>query len=506
MRILPALILILAACDASGRREEPSGDRAPAAATPQSRDQLLLRIARRGGPARVYAYPRLDSVVWKAPAATPAATSALGFDQEAGTFAFIDAKGAPRFLDLRTGATPAGVQPLKGIVSRDASAVYGIANDGSVIRATPGALGSTAWKFKPPARASAVFPQPDGSILIVGDGEKALSVWHLFPPDRTVIDSASLPLSRQSVPVQVGDRLYLPVDSGLVGLRGRDLALVKPIELDDPVKAIVSTPSGDRVFVVSDSSTEIQVIDRYQERVVDEIELPAQPSALRMDPLGRYMLARAATGDSIWVIALGTSRVIGSLQTAWRADLPAVTPDAGVALLVGKDVVVVDGETRRHRSTAAGGGDDFWYFFQWSGFRPRAAGIDEPVTFEGIGVADSTPITDTAWGDSLMRLPPVPAGGGGLLPPTSDSAAPAAPAAPRVTGFTVSFAALLDQKKAREMADGIRVDGRQGHVVPAIREGTTIYRVVLGPYSTRADADRAGRASGRPYWVYEGPP
>ena len=450
----------------------------------------------------MYAWPALDSVVWQASVTTPAATQALGFDQEGGTFAFLDTRNVPRFLDLRNGTTPAGVQPLKGVASRDASIVYGIATDGSVVRATPGMIGSNAWKYKPPARASAVFPQPDGSILVVGDRPKSLAVWHLFPPDRQIVDSASLPLSRQAVPIQVGDRLYLPVDSGLVGIRGRDLALVPAIELEDPVTAITATPSGDRMFVVSDSSVEIQVVDRYREEVTGSIELPGQPSALRMDPLGRYLLVRAATGDSVWVVALGTNRLKGSLATTWRADLPAVTPDGAIAVVTGRNVSIVDGETMRPRASVPGGGDDFWYFFEWSGFRPRAAGIDEPVTFEGIGVTDSTPIMDTTWADSLMRMPPVVP----LLPPAAGDTATADSTPRAVTGFTVSFAALLDQTKAREMADAIRVDGRTAHVVPAVREGVTIFRVVLGPYSARADAERAGRTSGRPYWVYEGPP
>ena len=499
MRILPALVLVLAACDASDR-PEPASAGGPSVVAPQSRDQLLLRVPRRGGSARVYAYPRLDSVVWTASAATPVVTRALAFDQDAGIFAYVDSKSVPRFLDLRTGSTPAGVSPLKGITARDALNVYGIATDGSVIRATPGAQSGTAWKYKPPVRANAVFPQPDGSILVVGDRQKSLAVWHLFPPDRQVMDSASLPQSRQAVPIQVGDRLYLPVDSGLVGLRGRDLALVAPIELDDAAIALAPTPSGDRVFVASDSSSDIQIVDRYRDEIIGEITLPGQPSELRMDPLGRYLIARPAAGDSVWVIALGTGRLIGSAKSAWRSDLPVVTPDGGIALINGREVSIVDAETLRPRSTVKTGGDDFWYFFEWRGFRPRAAGIDEPVTFEGIGVTDSTPLTDTAWADSLLRMPPVTP----LLPPTSDSAAPAT--APAVTGFTVSFAALLDQRKAQEMAATIRVDGRAAHLVPSVRQGVTVFRVVLGPYATRADADRAGKSSGRQYWVYEGPP
>jgi hypothetical protein len=368
-----------------------------------------------------------------------------------------------------------------------------------VIRATPGAQSSTAWKFKPPARASAVFPQPDGSILVVGDRDKSLAVWHLFPPDKQILDSASLPVSRQAVPTQVGDRLYLPVDSGLVGLRGRDLALVEPVELDHAVVALAPTPSGDRMFVASDSSRELLVIDRYQDEIVNEIEIPGLISALRMDPLGRYLLARPTAGDSVWVIALGTGRLLGSAKTTWRPDLPAVAPDGGIALLSGRDVVLIDGETLRQRTTVKNGADDYWYFFEWTGFRPRAAGIDEPVTFEGIGVADSTPLIDSAWADSLLRMPPVEP-----IVPSTDTTAPATPRP--LTGFTVSFAALLDQRRAQELATSITVEGRSAHIVPAVRQGVTVFRVVLGPYSTRADADRAGKASGRPYWVYEGPP
>jgi hypothetical protein len=497
VRILPALVLVLAACDASDR-PEPSSAGGAAVVAPPSRDQLLLRVPRRGGSARVYAYPRLDSIVWTSPAATPAVTQALAFDQEGGIFAYVDSRNVPRFLDLRSGATPAGVGALKGITSRDALNVFGIATDGSVVRATPGAQASTAWKYKPPARASAVFPQPDGSILVVGDRDKSLSVWHLFPPDRVVMDSATLPESRQSVPIQVGDRLYLAVDSGLVGVRGRDLAPVTPIELDERVIALAPTPSGDRMFVASDSSTEIRIIDRYQDEVVGEIEMPGQPSELRMDPLGRYLLARPASGDSVWVIALGTNRLVGSAKTTWRADLPVVTPDAGIALLSGREVTVVEAETLQRRASVKTGGDDYWYFFEWSGFRPRAAGIDEPVTFEGIGVTDSTPLMDTTWADSLMRMPPVTP-----LIPGADTTAPTTPT---LTGFTVSFAALLDQRRAQEMASSITVDGRTAHLVPAVRQGVTVFRVVLGPYSSRADAERAGKASGRQYWVYEGPP
>jgi hypothetical protein len=56
------------------------------------------------------------------------------------------------------------------------------------------------------------------------------------------------------------------------------------------------------------------------------------------------------------------------------------------------------------------------------------------------------------------------------------------------------------------LARSIRVRGQIARVVAAFIDETPIFRVVLGPFPTREEADAVGRASGRAYWVYEGPP
>ena len=68
----------------------------------------------------------------------------------------------------------------------------------------------------------------------------------------------------------------------------------------------------------------------------------------------------------------------------------------------------------------------------------------------------------------------------------------------------VSFATVLNQPKAHEIAGGISVGGLRARVVPAQAGGTAIFRVVVGPFTTREEAERIGRASKRQYWVYEG--
>jgi cell division protein FtsN len=67
----------------------------------------------------------------------------------------------------------------------------------------------------------------------------------------------------------------------------------------------------------------------------------------------------------------------------------------------------------------------------------------------------------------------------------------------------VSFATVLTEQKANETAAAIVVNGMRPRVVPAQSGTTTIYRVVLGPYGTREEAERVGRDSKRQYWVFQ---
>lgn len=194
---------------------------------------------------------------------------------------------------------------------------------------------------------------------------------------------------------------------------------------------------------------------------------------------------------------------MGAVPTHWETDLPALTSDGTLALLGSKDVTFVDPETLSVKSTIAGGARDFWYFFAWDGFRPRPQGLDQPVTFPG----------DSAQRDSLAASStPSSAAASSTLPIAKDSTAGALPtttpaaARPQSTGFTVSFAALLSEEKAQELASSIKVNGAPAHVVSTMTAGSPIFRVVMGPFATHEEADKIGKASKREYWIYEGSP
>jgi hypothetical protein len=483
-----ALVLVLTACGSADRRDAATRT-APSSATAAARgpDNLVLRMPRAGGTARVYAYPRLDTVVWSAPSA-PAPARVLGFDEEAGGIAFVDARGQPARLDFRQGAaSTVSKAKLASLASSDGSAIYAIAADGTVQRFAE----SGVWKWKPPVPARAVFPQPDGSLLVLGERKNASVIWRLRPPNADVVDSVVLTQVDRTLRTQVGDRLYLSAGKELTGIRTRTMQPTPSISFDAPIELLDATPSGDRVFIVTHGAKAIDVLDRYREKVSGTIELGRPIADLRMDPLGRYLLVRPEKSDSAIVVALGTSRVVGAVPTAWRADLPFVAPDGGIALAQGNDVIVVDGETLRPTVRARGAASDFWYPFRWSGFRPRAAALDQPVQFAQVAT-DSSHAADSAAVKTDSGAAP--------------STAPRDTAAHRPAGWIVSFAALLVPERAQELAARITVGTEHPRVITAMRDGSTIYRVVLGPYATREDADRIGRESKQTYWVYEGTP
>jgi hypothetical protein len=476
-----ALALTLAACGRGDRNVSASAQSAATRAPSVGPQALVLRISRAGDPPRVYAYDKLESTVWTATDPAPTPAEILAFSDDGGSVAYEDTRGRPVELELRMGTiVVASAKKQTGLASADGVAIYGVTDKGEVVRTTP----TGEWIWKPPQAANAVFPMPEGGLLVsVGNGANR-RLLKIHPPERKILDSIAFPVAARSVRTQLGDRVYLAVDSGLIVLRTRTMDWAPPVHFDEPIAMMASTPSGDRVFVLTRSRRTISVVDRYQEKVTAEIELPGDAEDLRVDQFGRYLLARASGKDSLWVVAIGTERVIGALRSAWRADLPFVGYDGSVVVASGNDVFGFDGETLRQRFRVAGGGQDFWYPFLWDGFRPRSASLDEPVRFDTskIGIAaDSTFTGDTT----------------GARPATDSTEA---------RGFIVSFAAFLTEDRADELAARIKVGGETARVVPAARGGATIYRVVLGPYLTRDEAERAGKESGHAYWVFEGLP
>jgi len=415
----------------------------------------------------------------------------LAFDEEEGLIAAVDSRGLPLWIDLRTATvTRTGRGKLHDLISIDGSTIYGVNADGAVERFTP----PGNWTFKPPQPASAVFPQTNGAILILTGRGPSARLHRMHPPENTLLDTLALPNVTNGTGAPLGDRVYFVSDRrSLTAVRARTLVKGDPITLDHGIAGMATTPSGDRFYVITDSSTDLTVLDPIQDRVSTTVRLPGWARDLRVDPFGRFVLVRAASGDSAWIVSIGTDKVVGTLHSAWRSDLPFVAPDGSIAVTEGADVAFIDPATLLAIRRAVDGAADFWYPFTWSGLRTRGQPVDTtslaPTDVDTAPVTPAPPLrlprTDTT--------PPRP-----LTPTTSADSSK--------IGFTVSFAVLLNDAKARELAAKIVVDGKPARVVTGVNDGTAVYRVVLGPYSSRDEAERVGRASGQTYYVYAGTP
>ncbi len=484
VRSLTALALVLAACSSSDRSNPAASQKASSSSASRGPNALMLRVPQNGGLARVTDYPKVDSTVWTATDAAPALERVLAFDDDGGLIAAADRRGLPLWIDLRLGTvTIPGRGRLRGLISVDGSSIYGVGLDGAVARFTP----SENWVFKPKRPARAVYPQANGTIVVLEGRGASTRLVRLHPPNPAVTDSLALTDVESGTPAPFGERvLFETPKHALIAVQVRTMAMTKPQSLDRDAIAVASTPSGDRFYVLTDSSNTLDVVDPYRNRISARVALPGRGRDLRVDPFGRYVLVRAAVGDSVWIVSIGSDQVVGGTRSAWRGDLPFVAPDGALAVAHGQDVVFIDATSGRERQRARGGAADFWYAFIWDGFRPRAAGLDQPANFS----------RDT---DTTTQAVPAPLESTTVRPP-----APAADSAK--AGFTVSFAVVLNEARAREQAAKIVVDGHAARVVTSMPGGTTVYRIVLGPYPTREEAERVGRASGQTYYVYAGTP
>lgn len=476
------LIVLALAGFACGR--DASTPDTGATAAQRDPDPIVIRVPRDGGIARAAVYPALDSIIWEA-GNYPALNRVLAFDPDAGLFAVTVRGGRPAHLDLRLGRSIiASRDSLRSSSSTNGSDIFGIDGRGQVVRFSP----VESWSFTPPSPAGEVYPMPGGALLILSAAGDRRTLWRIFPPDDQILDSASLPPVRSAVTTPTGDRLYFMTDTAVIAVQGRTLDAARTVRMREVIVAAIATPSGDRVYLAREGNARIAVINRFDEGRTLEIDLPGVPTALRMDPLGRYLLARAEN-DSVWVVGIAANRLIRTVPSRWAADLPWVAPDGAIATLEARDVVFLNPQTGVETLRATGGASEFWVFFHWNGFRPRPEGLDVPVMFP----------TPEPVSESLEVERQAGEGRPGALPPGEQP-----PPAP--LGYTVSFATLLSQQRATALADSINVGGALGRVARGEAAGVPIYRVVIGPYPSRADAEAAGRSSGRQFWIFEGSP
>lgn len=447
--------LALAGCDSRAPVAASQPEHTQAVASQPRAATLTVRLAAEGGPPRVYQLPALGEVAHLLRGQLPPVDRLVGIDPES------------EFLYLRT--------PTGEIVAYDLESGRSDTVASNVGRATLGPDG-TLYTVDEKRRVTSVahrvrFAWPDPlagePVELFGAGNQRLVAVVRHQGTQIIAAAATqAPVTRDLdsggdvAASHWGDMLAVAADSGVIlfdALGRRDPAFVR---LPHHPRALAFSPSGHRVYVARRSLAGLAVIDRFDPRELDGIALPAPAATIRIDPLGRWLVARPASGDSAWIVDLPIKRLAGVVATSWRVDLPAPAPDGSVLIRDGNDVVAVAVDSTGRideRGRVDGAAADLWAVTRW---RPRWGGM----TAAGSGAADSA------------------AAGGEVL--------------------YVQVSVSRNRAWSNEMAQQLTRAGLAARVLEPARaeEG---FRVVLGPYPTRAEAEAIGRKLGRPFWIYQ---
>ncbi len=427
---------------------------------------MALRLARKGGAVRAYHVPGLTELPGAIRGRLPPIARAVGLDAESELLFVTTPKGELLSLDLETGR-------LDTVATGVVLAALGpdqtlFAVDGKRRVLTVARRIRVVWPQPLAAVPRELFGATDQRLVAVLPGDPArpstlrlVTVAADQPPA-----ARTMPLAGDVAATRWGDLVVVASDSGVFLID--PLARREPafFALPDHPRALAFSPSGHRIYVGQRTGAGLAVIDRYERKELDGVALPTPAATVRLDGFGRWLLARPSIGDSVWVVDLPVKTLVGSVATSWDADLPTITPDGSLVVAQGEDVVAYEPEGLKERGRVTGGSGDVWVFSAW---RQRGA-------YRG------------AFADA-------PAGAAAA--PGTDSVAPGGP-------LYVQLSSSQNQTWSSEMAQQLSRAGLPARVLSprSLDDG---YRVVLGPYPTRNEAEAIGRKLGRPFWIYQPP-
>jgi hypothetical protein len=446
-RGLSLLPLLAWACGSSPQTVELR--EAVAAAGTPTMPAVALRLPSRRGTPQTYDLPTLEPLTTRF-SAGPAVDRIVGFSADDD---LVYAMVGPDLviLDLRTGryrtldsaVTRAGIAPTGTVLLARADGSFGLAAERRVAPAPAlPALGTIEDAWVLPAGRLAVIAQGDSGrgLHIVGGGTSATA--RALPQG---------PVTRSPW----GDVAAVASPEGVFVIEVLRETPPHLLRVRADLRALAFSASGHR-FYAATAEPEILVFERYEGDALDHIPLQSPATDLRADPFGRYLFA--AVGDGITVVTLADHGVI-RLAGTWGPDLPTAGPDGTILVARGEDVVAVRPGADAPRGVVPRAAADHWIVAPVDSRRPAA----QLAAGDGGGAAA------------------VGTGGGAVY---------------------VQVSSTSNAQWAEGLAADLRTAGMQARILPPA-DAEEMYRVVLGPYATREEAETIGRKLGMPYWIFQ---
>lgn len=457
-----ARLLLLAVLSLWGCRSQ-----APAVASSQSQDPqhvrwqararsgaAAIRLAAGGGVPRLYRLPRLTEIPGAVRGRLPAIERVVGVDVESEFLYVGTVKKELLALDLGSGRVDTVATGVVQAALGPDGTLYAVDQQRRVISLSRRTR--FAWPRPLDALPRDVFGSTDQRLVgvIPQDPPRLLVAAADQPPAvRTIAAGGDVAATRW------GDVVAIAQDSGVTfydPLGRREPAFVA---LADAPRALAFSPSGHRIYVARRNTPGLAALDRYDPRELDGVALPAPAAALRLDPRGRWLLARPASGDSAWIVDLPIKRQTGAIATAWQPDLPAIAPDGMLIYRHRDDVVAMRPDSLVETGRVENAAGDVWVLTTWL---PRTSG------------GGPSRVADDAAADTLGAEGPL----------------------------YVQVSTSQNPDWSGRLAQDLTRAGMQARVLPP-QQADDGYRVVLGPYATRAQAEAIGRRLGRPFWIYQ---
>lgn len=250
------------------------------------------------------------------------------------------------------------------------------------------------------------------------------------------------------------DLLVVVSDTAVFGIRVAAPESPMIFRLDQPATDVGLSASAHRLYVLT-TPTAIQAIDRFDFIPLFRTSLDYPYEALRSGADGQYLFAERADTDSIGLLDPGDASLLATVPGRFGPDLPLASPDGTVLTRDGDDVVAIDpaagAETGRLPDVTGGS----WLVVPWDVRRPT------------------------------LQL-------------AAETGAEAAPSGDQV--YYAQLASTANLAWASDRVSDLVTAGLPARIVmPSQFEDR--YRVVLGPYGTREEADHNGQQLGQSYFV-----
>jgi hypothetical protein len=450
-RFIAGAVLALVACGGTERPATRLPD-APRAALLAS----VLRVPVGGGQARLYRVPGLTESAWKQADKLPPVKRLVGTDLEQGAVYALDAKNNLIGLDLDSRRTRSVLSQVRDATVGPDGALYAVDSGAvvtQIVRRTP-----VRFRTKLVGATRGLFGTMNGALVTVpaADRAEAMSLTSDQAQGRAALPGGA------AAATYLGDLVAVAADSAVILYEPQAKQPVRVLPVSGGARAVAFSPSGHRLYVARGKG-DIQAFDRFSSDALESIQLPGPARELRGDLYGDWLLARPEKGDSVWVVDAASSRLAGAVATKWGPDLPAVAGGRTLLVRNGADVRAFDLGASGLPATGAvaGGAADLWLPLAW------LPAEEQRRELAAAGEPDS-------------------------------GAAPADTAARPAIYLQVSSS--QNPAWADELAGKLKAAGLPASVLQP-KSGEEAYRVVLGPYATREQAEATGKSLGMPSFV-----